>query len=555
MNNNYIKSKTITPNNKKSFKKFNLNLNNLNLSLTNTIDNSSFIILKDGTIKPKRHKNSYFEGYLDNKRLLIAMDTESKIRRVKSCVNDNKKKNLFYKANCLNYKINNSDKRNSDTNIPVNLHRINMFENVFIDENQDNEFNGNNSKNKNRYSHNNYHNNLNLNFSYNDKIRPVGPKINNKNKQNCNCDKYDSKSKCKFHKNQNQNKINENECLIEKKNRYKNLWKYLNNDNTSTITKNKMYHKSFDFRPDILIKNENKENNINYNNYDFDKFDLTFKSFGIENEMQKNAVKYTPNNLQIINNEKIHYKSNISNLTPNRSFNKINNTSTFEQCRINTKNTNFVSKILSNEITPIRHNIKHNSYYSTNDNTFAHKHSIESIFNLSIMNRNNKKGLYNKNVDKSKNVIIFKNDNIRKYRFNNDNNMNNSLNKSSKDIPNYLHFDQLKNNYNYYERIYKNGTTKIIGNTMKNTLYNFKKIDKVIDKKTKEKSFINEIEELTSKYFNDSKKNNNNMLLFPNMQNNTIKEENQRTVLIIIIIKVYIILIRIKKKMMIFIWK
>ena len=217
MNNNHIKSKAITPNNKKSFKKFNLNLNNLNLSLTNTIDNSSFIILKDGTIKPKRHKNSYFEGYLDNKRLLIAMDTESKIRRVKSCVIDNKKKNLFYKANCLNYNIKNSNKINSDTDIPVNLHRINMFENVFIDENQDNEFNGKSSKNKNRQSHNNYCNNLSLNFSYNDKIRPVNPKINNKNKQNCNCDKYDNKSKCKFHNNQNQNKINENESIIEKK--------------------------------------------------------------------------------------------------------------------------------------------------------------------------------------------------------------------------------------------------------------------------------------------------------------------------------------------------
>ena len=137
MNIKYLRSKTITPNNKKSYNKF--KLNNLNLSLTKLIDNSSYIILKDGKIKQKRHKNSYFEGYLDNKILLMAMDTdtdtESKIRRVKSCLNDNKKKNLFYRANCWNFKTKESNKNNSDTNMPFNLNRINMFQNVYIDHN------------------------------------------------------------------------------------------------------------------------------------------------------------------------------------------------------------------------------------------------------------------------------------------------------------------------------------------------------------------------------------------------------------------------------------
>ena len=43
-----IKSNAITPINHKSFNI--MNLKNLNLSLTNTIENSSYIILKDGTI-------------------------------------------------------------------------------------------------------------------------------------------------------------------------------------------------------------------------------------------------------------------------------------------------------------------------------------------------------------------------------------------------------------------------------------------------------------------------------------------------------------------------
>ena len=117
-----IKSNTITPINHKYFNI--MNLKNLNLSLTNSIENSSYIILKDGTIKQKRHKNSYFEGFIDNKRLLVTMETEKKIRRVKSWVNDNKKTNLFYKANFFNfhYKINNNKNNKKKKEIQIILY-------------------------------------------------------------------------------------------------------------------------------------------------------------------------------------------------------------------------------------------------------------------------------------------------------------------------------------------------------------------------------------------------------------------------------------------------
>ena len=53
-------------------------LNNVELSLTNSIDDSDFVLLKNGTIKKKRKKNSYYEGYLDNKRLNKAMENSNK---------------------------------------------------------------------------------------------------------------------------------------------------------------------------------------------------------------------------------------------------------------------------------------------------------------------------------------------------------------------------------------------------------------------------------------------------------------------------------------------
>ena len=452
MNSNFLNSETITPINHKYFNKF--NLNNLNLSLTNSIENSSFIILKDGTIKPKRHKNSYFEGYLDNKRLSMAMKgEEQKIRRVKSLsVNDTKKKNKFYKTNFWNFQ--NFD---YNENNPVKkVQKINMYENVFIDENSKNDFIPMNIDKKIRFSHNNYYNNLNLNYSYNDIIRPS---IRNNNIC-CNCNKYDPKSNCKY--DILNNKSNKSVNILEKKDRYKNLGKYLNknNINLNNIRNNLNSYNSYS---NMLNKNEKEENNKTNSIYNFNKFNLTFKSTPQENEKvnEINKIKYSPQFLKIINNEKIEYDSKSANSSKSINFNK--NMNSIEQCRINTKNTNFVSKILSEEISPIKPNL--NYKYNITANNDTRKNSVESIFNLSIMNKNLNDIEKNQKDDKRKNYIIFKNDNIGKFNYNNQN----------RKIPNYLHFDQLKNNYNYYERVHKNGKMDNIESIYNKTKYHFKK--------------------------------------------------------------------------------
>ena len=374
--NNLPNSETITPTNIKSSNKY--NLNNLNLSLINSVENSSYILLKDGTIKQKRHKNSYVEEYLDNKRLLKAIEADSKIRRVKSCVNDNKKKNLFYKANFYF----DSNEKNSEKNIEniSKLQRNNMYENVFIDDNL-NDFN---NLENNRFSHNNYYNNLNLNFYYNDIIKPSK---NSKNKKvsKCNCNKYDSKSNCKYDKNSNKNNSNKNGGF-----KFRNLSKYLN----KIENKKNDSQASHSYTNTLNKKDKNNMKNIFYN---LDKFNLTFKSTSKENGSLEatNQNKYSNNNLKIINNEKMQYKSitsnnnknNNKNNTPNN--NRTKNKDSYEQCRINTKNTNFVSKIISDKLSPIKQSTKQNINYSINENN-TNKNSIESIFNLSIMNKNKK---------------------------------------------------------------------------------------------------------------------------------------------------------------------
>ena len=96
----------------KSQNKF--DLNNIELSLTNSVDNSDFIILKNGTIKQKRKKNSYVERYLNSLRLEKAIENSNK-KRVKSYVNIRNKKNLFYKKNF------NFDNVNKDLTCPMNF--------------------------------------------------------------------------------------------------------------------------------------------------------------------------------------------------------------------------------------------------------------------------------------------------------------------------------------------------------------------------------------------------------------------------------------------------
>ena len=182
----------------KSQNKF--DLNNIELSLTNSVDNSDFIILKNGTIKQKRKKNSYVERYLNSLRLEKAIENSNK-KRVKSYVNIRNKKNLFYKKN-FNSESNNNLKNNihSDTNIFGKAQKINIFENVII----------NNDLTK-IDNNNNFSNNLKLNFSYN-----KDNNINNFEKNLCDCDKYDNKNKCKYNS-PKQKKLNKYENLIKNK--------------------------------------------------------------------------------------------------------------------------------------------------------------------------------------------------------------------------------------------------------------------------------------------------------------------------------------------------
>ena len=180
-------------------------LNNVELSLTNSIDNYDFILLKNGTLKPKRKKDSYFEGYLDNKRLNKAIENSNK-KRVKSCANVRNNINLFYKTNFDGIKsMKNSI--HSDTNIFNKAQKINIFENVIIN-NVDN-------------------NSLKLSYSYNnDNSRSIQNKSNKR-------DKYNKIMNIK------KKKIEKYENLIKTKNMYKDLYKNLKKKNDKKNFKNK----------------------------------------------------------------------------------------------------------------------------------------------------------------------------------------------------------------------------------------------------------------------------------------------------------------------------
>ena len=268
-----LKSEKITQSTKKFIKKF--NLNNLNLSLTNKIENSSFIILKDGTIKKKRHKNSYLEEYLENKRLLMTLEATAKIRRTKSYSNDNRKKNLFYKTNYWYFKKN--DKRNSDNNILEKVQRINMLENAFINDKLKEELNDiNNKETLYRFSHNNYRNKLNLSNSHND--WKSGRKKNKSNKKK-KISNSNNNNKCDYKKGKDDNKF---ENL--KKSKYKNLGKFLNKKEIKlNKNRNKDPIEFNDFK--FAFKNTVKNNEYNENK---NKFDVTFKNVSKDDNKNNN---------------------------------------------------------------------------------------------------------------------------------------------------------------------------------------------------------------------------------------------------------------------------
>ena len=233
-------------------------LNNVELSLTNSIDNYDFILLKNGTLKPKRKKDSYFEGYLDNKRLNKAIENSNK-KRVKSCANVRNNINLFYKTNFDGIKsMKNSI--HSDTNIFNKAQKINIFENVIIN-NVDN-------------------NSLKLSYSYNnDNSRSIQNKSNKR-------DKYNKIMNIK------KKKIEKYENLIKTKNMYKDLYKNLKKKNDKKNFKNKNNSNKKSIEP--------ISNKLNYKNKD-----------NIKEEELNNKMKYDyNNNLMIIKSDIIEYNKN-----------------------------------------------------------------------------------------------------------------------------------------------------------------------------------------------------------------------------------------------------
>ena len=256
--------------NNKEFKSRNIyDINNIELELTNKIDNSDFILLKNGTIKQKRKKNSYIDEYLKNKRLNKAINNATNIKRVKSCFNVRNNKSIYLQTNSEN--LNDIKKNmNSDTNIFNKAQKINIFENVILD-------NSNNDHLKLSFSYNNINNNIS--------------KINKKNKY---IEMIEKK----------QNKIDKYENLIKTKNMYKDLWKNLKN---KKLKKN-MKQKNNSKKKKIL------ENRYNDNNLKIVKHEIIEYNPYISNTERKKTKTYSDIINNINNNARKNLMLNFQNL-------------------------------------------------------------------------------------------------------------------------------------------------------------------------------------------------------------------------------------------------
>ena len=241
-------------------------LNNVELSLTNSIDNSDFVLLKNGTIKKKRKKNSYYDEYLDNKRLNQAMENTYK-KRVKSFPNIKNKKIKLFKSNNDMNKINIKKIVHSDNNIFSKAQKINIFENVII-----------NNLNK---------DNLKLSYSFNSFNNKE--KSKNDEKIKCTCDKYNERNKCTYNQMMEikQKKLDKYENLIKTKNMYKDLWKNLKKKNMKKNVKNKNNSK------------KNKKDNVN---------EHIPNPQNLQNENLNQNILYKNSNLKIIKNDTVQYE-------------------------------------------------------------------------------------------------------------------------------------------------------------------------------------------------------------------------------------------------------
>ena len=461
-------------------------LNNVELSLTNSIDNYDFILLKNGTLKPKRKKDSYFEGYLDNKRLNKAIENSNK-KRVKSCANVRNNINLFYKTNFDGIKsMKNSI--HSDTNIFNKAQKINIFENVIIN-NVDN-------------------NSLKLSYSYNnDNSRSIQNKSNKK-------DKYNKIMNIK------KKKIEKYENLIKTKNMYKDLYKNLKKKNDKKNFKNKNNSNKKSIEP--------ISNKLNYKNKD-----------NIKEEELNNKMKYDyNNNLMIIKSDIIEYNKNSDKNNIGNKSDLLNKTNKTLKLNLNNllvfknhkgykhfdclgNNYNYYERNESdrkknknennNEFINIINKIKNETNKTNVRNTYNLNYGYNPGYNMASSKEYGNHHFYvsnNINYDNKKSTsnLNHKSTSI---------NMN-KVNKNFKKIENIT--DTIKNNHVVFKDTNFNNTKTYISNTYK------KEIKERDDSKMKRnKSYNNKenkIDNISSNYFNKSSNNNENHSLNKNMKKN-----------------------------------
>ena len=466
-------------------------INNVELSLTNSIENSDFILLKNGTIKQKRKKNSYFEEFIDNKRLNKAIENSNK-KRVKSYNSIRNKNNLFYKTDYNGIKsLKHSTK--SDNNIFGKAQKINIYENVII----------NNLNND----------NLKLSYSFNN---------NSKNEENkiCNCNKYNNKEKCKYNQMMDikRKKLDKYENLINTKNMYKDLYKNLKKKNMKKIIKNKSNN---------LEKMENVQNKfININKQE-------------ENSNQK--IKYEGNNLKIIKNDIIQYnsytgknkiknKSEIKNKTDKNIIKNLNNLIIFKKqkeykhfdCLGNNYNyyernesseRKSVNNEKNNEFTNIINKIKNEENKSNIRNTYDIKYGYTPEYNFI-----NNKEYGNHNVYVSNNVKYENklNRSSKNYKLTSIN--MNKVNENFKNIENITNSIKNNNHVTFKNNNFNNTKTYI---SKTNKKINNEKEDEKMKKNKSYKNIIeNKLNNVSHNYFNKRNYNNEKSLLNNKLRKN-----------------------------------
>ena len=463
LNNKEEKIKSIF--NSKSQNKY--DLNNIELSLTNSIDNSNFILLKNGTIKQKRKKNSYYEGYLENKRLNKAMENSNK-KRVKSVNNTKNKKNLFLK-------INNENNENNENTIPLKkiLHsdnnlfnkaeKINIFENVII----------NNS--------------------------------NDEKEKKCNCDKYNNKSQCKYNQilEKKKKKLDKYENLIKTKNMYKDLWKNLKKKNAKKNYKNKNSSNKKETPQKEEINNNiiYKGNNLKIIKNDVIEYNPYFKRKKEKNQTEKisNPNKNLILNLKnlIVFKKQKEYK-HYDNIGNNYNFyerneserKRVKNNGTSEYINILNKIKNETNK--SNIRNIYNYNYGNNEDYIINNNEYDN----HNVYVSNNMNYDNKRILTNKN---------YKLTNI---------NMN-KVNKNFKNVENITNIIKNNNHISFKDNKFNNTKTYISKSNTK-----LKETKKIKQNKSNIILNRNKLNNVSFNYFNKKTNNNENSLMNKKIKKN-----------------------------------